>query len=356
MDKKKYVVYAVVFAVLAGLVYLQFRTWKNFDWERLFQYGLNWRHIAHGVGLIYIAYFLRAVRWKIFLRPVRKDASVLGLVPPTVIGFTGLALLGRAGELIRPYLIARRHNLPFASQVAVWAVERIFDVGGFTVLMVAAIFLPSKLHAFTLAAPPDVRHWIHVTGYALIALVFGLLTGAILIAYRGNRIAQWVQDRFAHLAENLGHRIAQKIREFTIGLNTIHGPFAFLQLAAVSILMWWVIAVAYKEVTHAYGMPMDGMSTTKVLLLMGASMIGSMVQLPGVGGGSQLATISALDHVFKIVPKELAVSCGIMLWLVTFVAVIPVGLLLSHHERLSLRKLSAESEHAEDVAAAESPS
>ena len=55
-------------------------------------------------------------------------------------------------------------------------------------------------------------------------------------------------------------------------------------------------------------------------------MIGSLVQLPGVGGGSQLATISTLDHVFDIVPKELAVSCGIMLWLVTFVAVVPVGL------------------------------
>ncbi len=275
-----------------------------------------------------------------------------------MIGFTGLALLGRAGELIRPYLIARRQNLPFASQVAVWAVERIFDVGGFTVLMVSAIFLPSKLRAFTNAAttPLEVRHWIHLTGFALIALVLGLFSGAVLVSYRGNRIARWVEDRFSHLAENLGHRMAQKIREFTAGLNTIHGPVAFLQLTGVSVLMWWLIALAYKEVTHAYGAPMHDMSATKVLLLMGASMIGSMVQLPGVGGGSQLATISAFDHVFHIVPKELAVSCGIMLWLVTFVAVVPVGLLFSHHERLSLRKLSAESEQAEEVATVEGAS
>jgi glycosyltransferase 2 family protein len=352
MNNKKHLAYAVVFVVLAVLVYLQFRTWQHFDWARLFQYGLNWRHILHGVLYIYFAYFLRAVRWKIFLRPVRKEASILGLVPPTMIGFTGLALLGRAGELIRPYLIARRLNLPFASQVAVWAVERIFDVGAFTVLMVAAIFLPSKLRAFTLSAPPEVRHWIHLTGYALIALVLGLLLGAVLVSYRGNRVARWIEDRFSHLAENLGHRIAQKIREFTIGLNTIHGPVEFLQLSAVSVLMWWVIALAYKEVTHAYGAPMHSMSATKVLLLMGASMIGSMVQLPGVGGGSQLATISALDHIFDIVPRELTVSCGIMLWLVTFVAVVPIGLLLSHHERLSLRKLSEETQ-ADEVAAVE---
>jgi glycosyltransferase 2 family protein len=353
MNKKRYAASAVVFLVLAVLVYLQFRTWRNFDWARLFEYGLNWRHILHGVALIYLAYVLRAVRWKIFLRPVRPQASIWRLLSPTVVGFTGLALLGRPGELIRPYLIARRENLPFASQVAVWTVERIFDVGAFTVLLVAAIFLPSKLRAFTEAAPPEVRQWIHLTGYALIAVVLGLFSAAMLIAYRGSRVAQWAEDRFSHLAENLGHRIAQKIREFTVGLNTIHGPFAFLQLAAVSVLMWWVIALAYKEVTHAYGAPMNGLSTTKVLLLMGSSMIGSLVQLPGVGGGSQLATISALDHVFHVVPKEITVSCGIMLWLVTFVAVVPVGLLLSHHERLSLRKLSAETAQAEEGAAVE---
>jgi len=118
----------------------------------------------------------------------------------------------------------------------------------------------------------------------------------------------------------------------------------------VSVLMWWVIALSYKEVTHAYGSPSLALSATQVLLLMGGSMIGSIVQLPGVGGGSQLATISILDHVFNVVPKELAVSCGIMIWLVSFVSVVPVGLILAHRERVSLRKLSTESAQAEDAA------
>jgi len=352
--KRKHLVYAVVFLVLVVLVYLQFRTWQHFDWALLLEYQLNWRHIFHAVAFIYIAYFLRALRWKIFLRPVRKEASVWGLFAATLIGFTGLALLGRPGELSRPYLIARREKLTFASQIAVWSVERIFDVGGFTVLMVAAIFLPSKLQAFVAGAPANVRHWIHLTGYSLIALVFGLLIAAMLMAYRGNLLAKWVEERFRHLAANLGHRIAQRIREFTNGLNTIHGAVSFLLLSAVSVLMWWVIALAYKEVTHAYGLSALALSATQVLLLMGGSMIGSLVQLPGVGGGSQLATISVLDHVFNVVPKELAVSCGIMIWLVTFVAVVPVGLFLAHRERISLRKLSEETEAAEETEPMES--
>src|SRR5664279_5471338 len=145
MNKKKYLAFAVVFAVLAVLLYLQFRTWRNFDWALLLQYKLNWRHILHGVGYIYLAYFLRAVRWKIFLRPVRKHASIMGLIPPTLIGFTGLALLGRPGEMIRPYLIARRENLTFSSQVAVWLVERIFDMASVAVMFVVAGFAGDPL-------------------------------------------------------------------------------------------------------------------------------------------------------------------------------------------------------------------
>ena len=85
---------------------------------------------------------------------------------------------------------------------------------------------------------------------------------------------------------------------------------------------------------------------SQLLILMGASMAGSMLQLPAVGGGSQMATIATLSAVFDV-PPEMAASCGILLWLVTFAAVVPVGLTLAHFERLSLRKLSEESHQAE---------
>jgi uncharacterized protein (TIRG00374 family) len=356
MNKHRLTVYGLVFAVLACLVYLQFREWRTFDWAKFMENsrGVAWRHVFHGVVLIYVAYILRAMRWKIFLRPVRKDVTTLDMIPPTLVGFTGLAVLGRPGELIRPYLIARRIKLSFSSQLAVWAVERIFDLAAFTILMVAGIFLPTKLRAFA-ATRPEVYRWLHLSGYLLSLLVVGLLAAAFLANYHGPAIADWLEKRFAHLAKDLGHRIAQRVREFASGLNTIHGPFALLQLSVVSLLMWWLIAVSYKEVTHAYGAPMQEMSVTRVLLLMGSSMAGSMVQLPGVGGGSQLATIEAMDKIFHI-PQELAVSCGILLWLVTFVAVVPVGLLLAHRERLSLLKVAEESQHEEEAAViSESP-
>jgi hypothetical protein len=91
------------------------------------------------------------------------------------------------------------------------------------------------------------------------------------------------------------------------------------------------------------------MKLEDALLVMGASMAGSIVQLPGVGGGSQLAVIELLSSdIFKNEPynitRELAVSVGMLCWLVTFMAVIPAGLIMAHRERISLRIISRESE------------
>jgi len=350
MNKRQLTIYAVVAAILAALVYLQFRTWRNFDWATFWAQTdqVNKFHILHAILLIYLGYVMRALRWKIFLRPVRPQASTLRLVSPTIIGFTGLALLGRPGELIRPYLIARKEEQTFSSQLAVWAVERIFDIGAFTGLLVGYIFLAT--------GPRELDYYakFRQAGLLLVALVIGLAVGAWMISKSGEAIANWVEKRFSHLASNLGHRIGTRIREFRGGLNTIHGPWELLQLIAVSVLMWYFIALAYKEVTHSYGVESLDIRLSQVLLLMGSSMVGSMIQLPGVGGGSQLATISTLKHVFDV-PNELAASCGIMLWLVTFVAVVPLGLVLAHLDRISFRKLVEETQREEEASVLPSP-
>ena len=144
------------------------------------------------MALIYLGYGLRALRWKIFLRPVRPQASSWKLVAPTLIGFTGLALLGRPGELIRPYLIARREDLTFSSQLAVWAVERIFDIGAFTLLLVLAAFFATAPKRLTY------HRSFQEAGLIFLALSIGLTIGAIVVSRVGESLASWVEHRFAH--------------------------------------------------------------------------------------------------------------------------------------------------------------
>ncbi len=374
MTKKRIVTTAIVVGVLGALVYLQVQHWRSFEWSRFWSASrVEPLHLVAAIVLIYVTYFLRALRWKVFLEPVRETGT-WDLVPATFIGFTGLALLGRPGEFIRPYLIARRENLSLASQIGAWTVERIFDVGAFTVLMTFDVFFSSAIR---------VNPYLHKFKVAALAL---------------------------------------KVRAFGEGLNTIAGVGSFVKLVVISVVMWFMIALAYREVAHSYppeaaqegpavvdvetanmaGLPeiagqpltddtvaslntalatkgfsirtakgdlwlfrqnrrvkkvgdrphLANMDVPHVLLLMGFSMVGSVVQLPAVGGGSQLAVISALQVVYGI-PPEAALSCGIVLWLVTFMSCVPVGLVFAHRGHLSLRKLSKASHEQQNLAEAD---
>jgi uncharacterized protein (TIRG00374 family) len=417
MTKKRIITTGIILAILAVLIYFQVQHWRSFDWTKFHQAisDLRYIQIAAAIGLIYITYALRALRWRVFLEPVCR-ARTTRLVPPTFIGFTGLALLGRPGEFIRPYLIAKKENVSVSSQVGVWTVERIFDIGAFTVLLALDVFLSPAIKA-----NPYIGQF-RLAAIALCGLVALMAFGAWMIRRRGHKVAAFLHGLAVHISANFAHHVDQKVRAFGEGLNTIAGGKSLVKLIAISLLMWFLIALAYRQVAHSYppesvgtaaeqgppsvdvetakivsmpelaGQPLtpdvietlknsmprhysisggengfywlyhngkrikkvgerphlSNMDVSHVVLLMGFSMVGSVVQLPAVGGGSQLAVIGALQVIYGI-PPELAVSCGILLWLVTFMACIPVGLFFAHREHVSLRKVSAESHEEENA-------
>jgi glycosyltransferase 2 family protein len=140
------------------------------------------------------------------------------------------------------------------------------------------------------------------------------------------------------------------VHAFGEGLNTVRDFKSFLQLSGISLLIWLIIGFAYVSVTHAYAIHrLSRLTLSSVLLLTAASVVGGILQLPVVGGGSQLATIGVLRGVFNLSP-EIATSAGIMLWLVTFMSVVPAGLVLAQFERVSLLRLEEESQQEEEKA------
>ncbi len=355
MSKKRFLITALVLVVLAALVYLQVRTWKKFDWHRFWvaTHNTNKFYLVAGVALVYADYILRAVRWKILLRPV-CEAKTADLVAPTMIGFTGLALLGRPGEFIRPFLIARKENLSMSSQVAVWTVERIFDTGAFALIMAVNILwsrnslrlLPGFAHA-----PRRLFLGLEFTSFTIFeACAIGLLGGVALVSLVAFKVrknpsaaARFFVRLLGGMSPKIARAVGKRVQAFGEGLNTVKDIRSFFQLSGLSILIWVIIGFAYMAVTHAYSIhKLSQMTLSKVFLLTAASVVGGVLQLPIVGGGSQLATIGMLHLVFNL-PPELAISCGMMLWLVTFMSVIPAGLLLARSEHVSLMQVEEES-------------
>jgi glycosyltransferase 2 family protein len=332
-NNRKNLVTVGVVLLLVALAYLQWRAWQHFDWKTFWSEtrGLDWTRVVAAIALIYSSFLIRALRWKVFMRPNREVPAV-HLVTPTIVGFTGLALLGRPGELVRPCLIASRTQTSIASQLGVWTVERIFDLGAYALIAAIDIFAARSLPAL---------HQFRIAGAVFVAAVIALSAGAIVMRKWGNVIFGRLEQRFAN-APRFIRQLLAKAESFVEGLNTIRDFGSFVVLVLLSCALWLVIALAYLEITHAYP-SLRSMPFSYVLLLLGFGMIGGLAQLPAVGGGAQIATILALANVFSV-PRELAVSCGILLWLVSFQAVTPIGLLLARRSHVSLRGMSSKTQ------------
>ena len=275
-SKKLLLSIAGALAFLALLAYGSHRT--HFRWDILWQqmHYVRWSNILLGMLLIYAAYLVRAFRWVVFLRPTKR-LPPLYLLGTQVIGFTAVALLGRVADLTRPYLVARRTNLPIALQVAIYTVERMFDACSMaTIVGMALLLAPNK------ATMPHREIAMAGARSALLA-AFALIVLAVAVRVAGEQLAKLCQSTFGH---KIGTSIAAKIRAFRDGLAVVSSGGALLQAGLLSLVMWAMISGAYLSTVRAFAASpvLASMSLGRAVVLMAASMVGSVFQFPSCPG------------------------------------------------------------------------
>ena len=365
MKKSQWILGLVVLAALVALA-LWARTRVHFDFAVFrSQVALaDWRLIALGAGCIYLAFVFRAYRWSRLIRHTLK-ASTFSLLGSQVIGFTAVALIGRIADPVRPYLVAKKTGLALSSQIAVYIVERLLDAGSMAMLFsIAMLWVPgdqilnATAHSGFLA-----RLALNHRALALFVARYGglcltLLGTLFLFAVRlaGGAVATIFEKSFGLFSKNLGHAVAHKIRQFHAGLDTMRSWSDFAVIACTSLSMWVLIALAYFETCRAFGASPQLASITapKCVLLMVASGAASVFQLPILLWFSQIGAVAiAIAGILGAAP-EAATACAATLLLVSFLGVVPIGLIWAQFEHVSLRKVTLESEHAsEEVAAQE---
>ena len=301
----------------------------------------NFPLIALAVALIYSNNILRALRWAVFLKPAfaangRTPTPWYALIGSQFVGFTGLAIFGRIGELIRPILIARRTALPISSQIAVVTVERVFDLGAF-----GLIFALNLLLSPTLQQLP----YLHKAGYTIAALTVAIVVFVAAVRLAGQPMAALGGRLVGLVSKPAGIATSARILDFRAGLNVIGSAGDFAAAALLSLLLWATIALAYLFTLRAFPAPVHALTLGPTIVLMGFSIAGSALPIPG-GGGAWAGNVFALSNLFRI-PSELAVSAGLMLWLVTNMAIIPAGLIFARVEGVNLTQVARRSEDEE---------
>ncbi len=320
--------------------------------------GFRWSVLADSVGqarirllllaivATYAAYAVRALRWMRFSRSL-GPSKFSNVFPATLMGFAAVFILGRAGEPVRPLLIARKDRVPVSAAFGIWVIERVMDssatvvLAGWALLFYAGREFPGGDSDTLLAAA-------RTTGIALFAGLVALVAFLVYFRLRGGgalakKLEVW------HGRPGWRARLAGLFVGFGDGLQAIRTWGDLLAALGYTAVHWWLVVWIYVWVPHSFGGALARIDFGGAMLLLAFTMAGSTLQLPGVGGGTQLASFLVFTVIFGV-EKEPAAAAAITLWLISFAASCLVGLPLLVREGWSmgeLRRLALAEEDAE---------
>ncbi len=348
---RKFLFVVLALTVVGGLLY-RFRhsiTLEGFRWPVLVASVREARLslLLLSIAAVYLAYAIRALRWMRFsqcLGPV----TFPHVYSATLMGFACVFLLGRAGEPVRPLLIARKDSLPVSSTFGIYVLERVMDFAATAVLAGVALLVFSEPEL--LQEDDPLLTAARTTGVALLVGLVAILSFLIYFRFHG---AGKLAARLERAEPGPGWRakLAGIIAGFSEGLQCIRTWSDLFWTIGYTLAHWLLIVCIYLWVPHSFGGSLASLTFVDAMLLLAFTMVGSALQLPGVGGGSQLATFLVLTVIFGV-EKEPAAAVAIVLWLITFAASSLAGLPLLVGEGWSmgaLRSLARAEAEAEAV-------
>jgi glycosyltransferase 2 family protein len=331
---------------------------KAFNWRSLWQavQGVNPWYILVCVFLIYVCYGLRALRWQNFQKHLGQ-ASFKNILVSTIAGFSAVFVMGRLGEPVRPVLISRKDKIPLADSFGLYALERLLDLG-FAILILASWFLTATIQKYVYAevSTPVLEGARKTAGTILTFGLVGIVAMTVYVRrYGATALERGMQEWLA--IHGWRASVARIVLGVARGLKTIRSWNDLFSALAVSAVHWMLIILIYYLVPLAFGGPLAKLRLQDSVLVLAMTLVGSIFQLPGVGGGPQLVMTGAYTSLFGV-PREIAVAAAMVLWLITFAACTFAGLPILFREGWSLgelRKMRAQEDNELDAEMANLP-
>jgi glycosyltransferase 2 family protein len=293
----------------------------HFDWSlfvaSLWNIQPGW--LAASIVATLLTYVARAFRWQVLLNPL-KQVRMGPLISTNVLGFSAIYLIGRPGEFVRPLWLTRREQIPLTASVATIIVERFLDT-----LMIIALFATALLSVHLPSAADKTVVLMKNTAWVLLASSIAAML--FLFFFRSNidRVIRFVP--FAKLKSLL--------RNFSEGLSFLDKSRSFGLAILHSIFTWIVIALQFWFML--LGMNFHFSISAATLVLVGSA-IGSIAQVPGIGGGFQAGYVFCMTTFFSV-PAEQAIATSLIAWVSSYVPTVAAGGLYMVSHGLSLKDL-----------------
>ena len=297
---------------------------RKIDYTQLWQELLsaNYWWLIPGVGVYFIALWVRSWRWHYLLRPL-KPIPTRTMFPIVTLGYAGNNIFpARAGEVVRAVVLKRKEGVPVSASLATVIVERVFD----GIVRLAFVFVNlselTRLTDVSIAAGSlnigirQVAIWGSVAFFG--ALAFFLV--AAMFPTATDRLVAWL---VAHLVPaRLRERTLDISHRFLAGLESLRSPFDVLMVFFTSVIIWLLETVKYWFVMHAFNF---SVSFFALMLMNGVVNLATTIpSAPGYLGTFDLPGIAVLQA--YNIPRETAASYTFVLHFALWFPVTALGL------------------------------
>jgi hypothetical protein len=274
------------------------------------------------------ALFIRAARWRLLLRPL-ADLPARRFLAPLSIGFmVNFLLPGRAGEVVRVWLLGRREPVSASAAFATVVVERLFDGLAIICFLAPAPFLLD-------AGDPVLMARIRWAALLLPGAYALILAALYLLGHHRAALADFLARHPIVQGRPLLARGVSVLERFCEGLGVLRSWRALAGTAAYSLLLWGWAALSNALMMRAIGLELPGYAPFFLLVMQG---VGVLIPTPGFVGPFQYAHVVALG-VYGV-PQAVALSLALLVHAGLFAAVLAPGFWFAAREHLGLRDLS----------------
>jgi len=331
--------YSFFTVLLAFFLYLAF---KDVNFDNLFEElkKTNYLYIILGAFIgVYIGSYIRAIRWQYLLDPLKEKININSLFSATMIGYMMNAAIPRAGELIRPILIAKKENISKASSIGTILVERIFDM--LTMLIVFGLCLFYYREEISKAFGQYNIEAISL--YTSIIILIGVIIIIIMLfnIEKTDKIIEKISSRIFPV------KIQDKIHKMFISLINgflfIKYPKSYFKIFITSVLLWISYILSTYVSFFAFNDPnMNKLDVFDANLILTMGTFAMTIPLPGNSAGTYHLFVKTALVGFFMVDKDVALGYATVNHLVGLVFLVLIGLYYYLKENYKLNTLKAE--------------
>jgi len=311
-----------------------------------FAHSLDWREVwqqnkeadlllLFAATLVTIStYVIRSLRWKSFLAPIR-ETRFNNLFAATVIGFSGVFLIGRAGEIVRPVVCTMRERVPPSATFATIAIERVYD------MVMVVIFFAVNMLFFNPGSSASLRDFQQVNEIGILLLLMAIAGILALIIFRlfSSSVISLMERRLTWLPKRLQNLIINMVTNLSVGLSVLQNLRGLSVTVGWSIALWICIVLVEYLIINAFS-PNVPIGLTEAVFVMAFGLVGSLVPTPA-GAAGAFHTAASLGLVMLGVEQNKAGSIAIAMHLITFGSAILLGVFYVIRDGISFGALKA---------------